>query len=381
MRIAIDVTASLYKGTGVATYYNNLIPELLRYEDGVSFVLFGYSLRRLGELTLARKKFPFPPRLAELIWNKLHIFPVERLIGKCDVLHSWDYIQPPTQKAKIVTTIHDLTPLKFPEQQHPRTLTAYKQGLNWVKKEAAAVITDSYSTRQDIIELLQIPEEKIQVVYLAAPRDFHEFRSRHENTRDLSIDLVKRKYGIEGGYILSLGTQEPRKNLERSIRAHEALGTEMTLVIAGRYGWGKKVEPAPGVKVLDFVPTSDIPALYAGASCFVYPSLYEGFGLPVLEAMAVGCPVVTSDRGSLSEVAGEAAIKVNPESVEAIAFGIRTALQRGAELREKGIEQAQRFSWENTAAMTMGIYTSLTPEKKKLNQEQKKNHEDENQKP
>lgn len=364
MRIAIDVTASLYQGTGVATYYNNLIPKLLEYENGVSFILYGYSLRRLAELPLARKKFPFPPRLAEFIWNKLHIFPIERLIGKCDILHAWDYIQPPTQKAKIVTTIHDLTPLKFPEHQHPRTLAAYKQGLRWVKEEAAVVITDSYSTKQDVIELLKIPEEKIQVIYLAAPQDFHEFRRRHENTRDLSIDLVKRKYGIEGEYILSVGTQEPRKNLERTIMAFKALGLEKSLVIAGPYGWGKKVQPVKGVKVLGFLPSFDLPPLYAGASCFVYPSLYEGFGLPVLEALAVGCPVVTSDRGSLKEVGGGAAVEVNPESVEAIAFGIKVALERGKELSEKGIIQAQKFSWEETARQTLEVYEKVTPRRR-----------------
>lgn len=120
-----------------------------------------------------------------------------------------------------------------------------------------------------------------------------------------------------------------------------------------------------GVRLLGFVPDEDLPALYAGASCFLYPSLYEGFGLPVLEAMAVGCPVLTSDRGSLKEVAGEAAVEVNPESVEAIAFGIKVALEKKSELSAKGIIQAQRFSWEQTAARTMTVYESVMPKKKK----------------
>lgn len=359
MRIAIDVTGSIYKGTGVATYYTSLIPKLLEIGGDHEFILFGYSLRRFGDLTLAQRRFLFPPRLAELVWNKLHVFPIEKLIGKCDLLHAWDYIQPPTEKAKLVTTIHDLTPLKFPKHQHPRTLSAYKSGLRWVEKQAAAVIADSYSTKEDIVKLLKIPEKKVHVVYLAAPQEFHAFRAQHENTQDMSIDQVKRKYGIEGEYILSVGTQEPRKNLNRTIKAYELLQMDKPLVIAGRFGWGRRLRPVKGVKLVGFVGKSDLPAFYAGASCFVYPSLYEGFGLPVLEAMAVGCPVVTSDRGSLREIAGEAAVEVNPESIEAIAFGIRVALERGEELREKGIAQAQKYTWEATARKTLEVYEKI----------------------
>jgi glycosyltransferase involved in cell wall biosynthesis len=359
MKIAIDVTASIYKGTGVATYYNNLVPKLLEFSKSHEIITFGYSLRRLTDLNLATKKFPLPPSLMDILWNRLHIIPVETLIGTCDLLHAWDYIQPPTKKAKIVTTIHDLTPFKFPKHQHPRTIAVYKHGLKWVKKNAAAVIVDSFSTKQDLTEFLKIPETKIHVIYLAAPDRFKDFRTRQENTRDMAINHTKRKYSIEREYLISVGTQEPRKNLHRTIRAYEALNMSQPLVIVGRFGWGLKAKPTKWVKLLGFVPDEDLPALYAGASCFIYPSIYEGFGLPVLEAMAVGCPVVTSDRGSLKEVAGGAAVEVNPESVEAIAFGIKVALQRSEELIKKGMIQAQKFSWEKTARQTLDVYDKL----------------------
>jgi glycosyltransferase involved in cell wall biosynthesis len=365
MKIAIDVTGSIYKGTGVATYYKNLVPNLMRLPDKHQFITFGYSLRRYSDLTLASIKLPIPPRVFEILWNRLHVLPVESLIGEFDLLHAWDYIHPPTQKAKIITTIHDLTPIKFPEHQHPRTIAAYKSGLNWVKKEATAIIADSHSTKQDIVDILKISEKKVHVVYLAAPRQFSNFRTIVENTRNMAIDRARKKFEIEGDYLLSVGTQEPRKNLQNTIKAYEALNIDQPLVIIGRFGWGQKIKPSKGVKLLGFVPDEDLPPLYAAASCFIYPSLYEGFGLPVLEAMAIGCPVVTSDRGSLKEVAGDAAILVNPESVEAIAFGIKVALERAQELSEKGIAQARKFSWEQTAAETMKVYEGLTSRVKK----------------
>lgn len=356
MRIAIDVTASIYEGTGVGTYYTNLVPKLLQWGEAHTFIPFGYSLRRFGDLNLASKKYPFPPRLMEILWNRLHILPVEILIGKCDIVHTWDYIQPPTKKAKIVTTIHDLTPLKFPQHHLPTTRAAYKAGLRWVRKEAQAIIADSQSTKDDIIKLLGVAKNKVHVVYLAAPDEYHEFRKRLENTRNSAVREVKEKYGIKGEYLLIVGTSEPRKNIQRSIEAYAILKMEQELVIAGRFGWGEKIKPVTGVKPIGFVEKKDLPALYAGASLFLYPSLYEGFGLPVLEAMAVGCPVLTSDRGSLAEIVGDAATTVNPESAEAIAFGIRVALERSEELRVKGITQSEKFSWDETARQTLAVY-------------------------
>ncbi|OGY18471.1 MAG: hypothetical protein A2900_03585 [Candidatus Chisholmbacteria bacterium RIFCSPLOWO2_01_FULL_50_28] len=359
MKIAIDVTATIYEGSGVGTYYRNLVPKLLLYGKEHTFIPFGYSLRSFGKLTMAKKKLPFPPKLMELLWNMLHILPVETLTGSCDIVHTWDYIQPPTKKAKIVTTIHDLTPLKFPKQHLPATRAAYKAGLRWVKKEAAAVIADSVATKQDIVEILNIPEKKVVVVYLAAPPEFSEFRKAMENTRNTTVREVKEKYGIQKEYLLSVGTHEPRKNIQRTIEAYSILQLDQELVIAGRFGWGEKITPVPGVKPIGFVENKDLPALYAGASLFLYPSLYEGFGLPVLEAMAVGCPVLTSDRGSLAEIAGSAAATVNPESAEAIAFGIRVALERSEELRAKGIAQAEKFSWDETARQTLKVYEGI----------------------
>lgn len=360
MRIGIDVTASIYTGTGVATYYQLLIPELLRAGKEHEFILLGYALRRYRDLTLANKRYFLPPRLMEFLWNDLHIIPVEKLTGPIDVFHAWDYLQPPTKSATIVTTVHDLTTLKFPMYHHPSTVDAQKHRLRWVKKEAALVIADSVATKQDLIELLGYDEDRITVIYLAAGKQFSEFRRRSQEFRDEDIKRVKKAFGIDGRYILSLGTIEPRKNLKRVIDAFTSLRTRNTaidtLVIAGHVGWGDALPPADGVTIIGKVPPSDLPALYAGAEALVYASLYEGFGLPVLEAMAVGCPVVVSDRGSLKEVAGHAAVLVDPEDVTSISFGIETALAHRARLIAKGLKHESTFTWQKTARETLGVY-------------------------
>ena len=154
MRIGIDVTASIYSGTGVASYYRSLVPELVKQGKGCDFVLLGYAMRRFSDLLLANKKFFFPPRLMEILWNKLHIIPVETFTGNLDIFHAWDYLQPPVRKAKIVTTIHDLTTIKFPLYHRDSTVEAQSNRLRWVRREANLILADSLATKQDIIELL-----------------------------------------------------------------------------------------------------------------------------------------------------------------------------------------------------------------------------------
>jgi glycosyltransferase involved in cell wall biosynthesis len=360
MRIGIDVTASIYQGTGVASYYRELVPQLLKLGGKHEFVLLGYALRRFQELTLATKRFRFPPRVMEFLWNQMHIFPVEKLVGEVDVFHAWDYLQPPAKKAKIVTTIHDLTAIKFPMYHHPLTVAAQTHRLRWVRREASLVIADSKATKKDIVELLGIEAERVRVVYLAAGDVFGKFRIQNSEFRIREIKRIREKYRIEGEYILAVGTMEPRKNLKRVIEAFSKIINHKSnirnLVIVGRAGWGEQVMPANGVKFLRMVMEEDLPGLYAGASALVYPSLYEGFGLPVLEAMTVDCPVVTSDRGSLKEVAGNAAVLVDPESEESIAMGIEEAMEKRAALVKKGLAQAAKFSWEKAARETLRVY-------------------------
>lgn len=362
MKIGIDVTASIYEGTGVASYYNSLVPELLRQGDKHEFVLLGYAMRQFNKLDLANRKYFLPPRVMEFLWNRIHKIPVERFVGQVDVFHAWDYLQPPSNKAKLVTTIHDLTTLKFPMYHHPTTVEAQKNRLKWVRREADTIIADSKSTKEDIEDLLGIEGKKIAVIYLAAGKNYADFQLLNGESKLAEITRVREKYGIKGNYFLSVGTMEPRKNLKRVMEAfsvsRERLGVP-NLVVAGRVGWGEQLQPVEGVLLIGKIFNEDLPALYAGAVALVYPSLYEGFGLPPLEAMTVGCPVITSGISSLVEVVGKAAVLVEPDKIESIAGGMKMVLDDRQKHIELGIKQAGKFSWEKTAMETLKVYESL----------------------
>ncbi len=339
MKIGIDISQIVYSGTGVATYTKNLVEKLLEIDKKNEYVLFGSSLRR-------RQKgfWPFPPTFLDLLWNQLHILPVENLIGKIDVFHSSDWTQPPT-KAKKVTTIHDMVVYKFPHASHKNIVSVQKRRLGWVKKECDVVIAVSESTKKDIVEILGIKEEKIKVVYEAARSFFKK---------------SPKKY-VGKPYILAVGTREPRKNLDRLVKAFKSLNLkDVDLLIAGKHGWGKDIQ---GVKTLDYISPEGLVEFYSGAACFVYPSIYEGFGIPILEAFSCGCPVVTSNISSMPEVGGRAAIYADPLSISDIAEKIKYVLDLSSskrkELTERGISQAEKFSWEKAAKETIKIYEEV----------------------
>ncbi|HUV72385.1 MAG TPA: glycosyltransferase family 1 protein [Clostridia bacterium] len=373
MRIGIDISQIVYQGTGVASYTRFLVESLVKVAPNEEFVLFGSSLRNRQplnefvkslEVKNVQKKFSFlPPKLLEFLWNGVHVLPIEAFTGPLDVFHSSDWLEPPTRKAKRVTTIHDLAVFKHPETFIRRgghdIVANQKRKLHFVKHYSDLVIAVSQTTKKDVVEILGIPERKVRVIYEAAD-PFYSPRSEKE------IKAAKEKFGIEREYILSVGTREPRKNLDRLVMAFaEIAGTnkDLSLVIVGKYGWGtqnSKLESK--VKILGFVEKEDLVGLYSGAKAFVYPSLYEGFGLPILEAMASGCPVITSDLGAMKEVADKAAILVEPEKAESIANAISQVVRNRKlqeELRLKGFKRAGEFSWEKAALQTLRAYHSL----------------------
>ena len=367
MKIGIDISQTAYFGTGVAAYTRLLVASLLEIDRNNQYVLFAGSWRRRGVLTKYLKSLPtnanfhpavlpLPPTALDLIWNKLHIVGVERFVGKVDIFHTSDWTEPPA-KAKKVTTIHDMLVYKYPEYLNRRIVETQKRKLAWVKKEAAAILTDSVATKLDVIKYLKIPEEKIHVVYLGVAINYYP-RPKDEVAR------VKLKYGITGEYILAVGTREPRKNLDRIKTSFGKLKLkDYTLAISGAYGWGKDIMPDDNVKLLGYVDETDLPAIYTGATGFIYPSLYEGFGLPVLEAMACGVPVVTANSGSLAEITGDLAITVDPEAETDIAVGIDKVINLSAakrtEISDAGRKHAGRFTWKKTAEQTLKVYNSV----------------------
>lgn len=360
MKIGIDISQIVY-GTGVSVYTQNLVENLLQIDHQNEYKLLFSSLRQsLPEnFKIQNKKakiikFPLPPTILEPLWNKWHFPAVERFIGQIDVFHSSDWTQAPSKAAK-VTTIHDFAFLKFPQTAHPKIKAVHLRRFEWIKKEADLVIVVSQATKKDAMEILGIPENKIRVIYEAAPLDLKPVKDKKK------IIEVKKRFKISGDYLLSVATLEPRKNLKRIIQAFCLLKTKgLKLVIAGKQGWGDfKGLKSKDVIFTGYVTRQDLAALYSGALCLVFPSLYEGFGLPILEAMVCNCPVLTSNVSSMPEVAGQAGLLVDPLDIEEIAGGLGEMVNNKnlrQDLVKKGFVQVKKFSWEKTARETLKVY-------------------------
>jgi glycosyltransferase involved in cell wall biosynthesis len=295
--------------------------------------------------------------VTDLLWNDLHLTTIDSFIGRTDVFHTSNWSQPPA-KAKKVTTVHDLVPILYPKHLVPKIIQNFNNNIKWIEKECERIIAVSESTKADLINQIGISGSQIDVVYSGVSEKFKPV------TNALQVEEVKKRYGIEKDYILTVGTLEPRKNIDKIVESFEKIDKkELYLVVTGKYGWGQRqAEGRDRVVTTGFVSDEDLPALYSGAMAFIYVSLYEGFGLPVLEAMACGCPVITSNVSSLPEVAGEAALLVNPINAKEITAAVNKIVE-DKELRKKlskqSLSRAGKFSWKTTAEKTLEVYNKV----------------------
>lgn len=365
MKIGIDISQIVYKGTGVGRYVEEFVSALTSIDINNEYILYGNSLRRKFILNqfcnlilkknkkITQKIIPLPPSLLTALWNRLHIVPIEFFIGKVDIFHTSDWVEPPSKCLK-VTTIHDFLIYKHPKFFPKRLVENQKRRLYWVLKESRAIITDSYATKMDGINLLGIPQEKIFVVYPGIGQNF----------KPVSQEIIRKmlkKYSINKSYLLTVGVREPRKNLQNLLAAFYRIRkmVDLQLVIVGKLGWGMGKLPLDSdIKILGYVSDDDLPALYSGASCFVYPSFDEGFGFPVLEALACGVKVVASNIDSLEEIGGKYIFYTDPYDVKDIEQKIFQALERKTNSVES-IKWAKSFSWENTAKNILKIYYKI----------------------
>jgi glycosyltransferase involved in cell wall biosynthesis len=293
------------------------------------------------------------------------------LLPLVDIAHFTNFIGFPIRRAKIILTIHDLAFIRYPETIQRLNLFILRSLLKYSLDIADVVITVSNSTKKDLVSFFDYPQEKIIAIPLGV--DHNIFRPVYNES---SIELFKRKYSL-GRYILFLGTLEPRKNPIGLLKAYVVLCHKMELdrtpdlVFGGGRGWNNKIfeekylnldidkNIKDKIHFLGYIPQEELPFLYSGAEVFVFPSLWEGFGFPPLEAMACGVPVVTSNASSLPEIAGDAALLVDPYSPEQIAeavYGILTNKSLASRLKSAGIRQAAKFTWENTAWQTLEVY-------------------------
>lgn len=300
--------------------------------------------------------------------SKLKIMPVDSILKDICIYHNTNYEELRCKRAKKIITIYDLAAIKFPELHSKKQLERARDYKSMCEA-ADAIICISNATQRDVIEMLGIRENKTSVIHLApAQCDMRDYSSDE-------ISAVKKKYGVSDKYIIYVGTVEPRKNLVNLIKAYNKLvhsgGAEHNLVLAGRMGWLydgilREAYTSPynnKIKILGQIEGVDIGPLLAGADLFVYPSIMEGFGLPVLEAFACKVPVLTSNTSSLPEVAGDAAITVNPYDVGEISEGMKRILEDSTlstALRIGGVKRLEHFSWERCAIETLSVYRSIS---------------------
>jgi len=354
MKIAIDISQTVYD-TGVSKYTIELVNNLLMIDKKNEYVLFGNSFRSFQKLKNISKKllvanksvekiYPLPPLITEVLWNRIH-FSVDSLIGKVDVFHSSDWTQP-RSKALKVTTVHDLAPIKFPKLHHPKIVSVIKRKLELVKKEVDQIIAVSQATKDDLVHF-GINASRITVIH-------ESFVNTKNIATKSAIKKVSKKYHLGDNYLLSVGVGL-RKNTTRIIKAFEKMrsGENLKLVIVGSHNQKEEIR---GVRFTGHVDNDELQVLYYGAKALVFPSIYEGFGIPILDGFNAGIPVVTSNLSSMKEVAGSAAILVDPYKVESIKNGIVKALELSVEYKKKGKERVKEFSWAKTAAMTLAVY-------------------------
>jgi glycosyltransferase involved in cell wall biosynthesis len=329
VRIAYDVTPLSHPRTGVGNYILGALKGMLD-AGGHELVAFGpVSIRgrslldaALDGVTVERRLVTVPfAHATRRAWGVLGRPPAERFLGSFDVLHFTDWMRPPQRAGLRTTMIHDLGPLRYPERLHPRTVRMHT-GTAEEARTCDLVFVNSEFTAADVTEQLGIPRERIHVAYPGVGAEFSPVGPRFDNGAP---------------YVFTTATNDWRKN-RGTLRA---ASTEQSLL--------SPVE-------LGYIHPDRLPELYRGAAAFVYPSRFEGFGMPVIEAMACGVPCVVSSHPSLDEASGDAAVRVDPESPDAIAAGIREALDRRDELVGRGLAHARRFTWLETGRVHLQSY-------------------------
>ena len=374
MKIGIDISLTIGEKAGVGYYTANLVEALAKIDKTNQYLLypFFYYIYHADFKTAVaphQKNFhlhheKIPKKIIDLLWHSP--VPKKWILGKVDILHSTTFCAPGDHSGKLIVTIHDISFVTLPECHTEANRQHCLNGTLDAVRYADCIISISNHGKQELVKYFHADPDKIVVTHLAAKDIFAPCGMEEQNR-------VIEKYGISRDFIFTVGSFEPRKNIGTLVRAYmnlpENVKNQHPLVIAGGKGWLNsevdtliKSQASDRVRRIGYVDEKDLPALYSAAAVFVYPSLYEGFGLPVLEAMSCGVPVITSNTSSMPEISGDAALLFDPTDVRQLTTlllevmgneNLRKALSR------KGTDRAGQFSWEKTARATLKIYEDL----------------------
>ncbi len=366
--IAIDYTPAYEQGGGIGRYVRELVAALARQPAEFDYRLFVAGADQLPALPGSNFRWcptRITPRWLARIWGRARLpLPVEVFTGRTDLYHATDFVLPPTLARHTLLTVHDLSFVRVPETASPSLKAYLDTVVPRSVQRADHILADSQATKDDLVALYRTPADKITVLLSGVD-------ARFQPTDDPG---VRQKYALtDRPYLFSVGTVQPRKNYIRLIQALAVLrerGYDLDLVIAGGKGWLddpiyaaiQSLKLGDHVHLIGFADDADLPALYSAALITAVPSLYEGFGIPVLESMACGTPVVTSTVSSLPEVAGDAALMIDPTDLDALIDALNRLIDSETlrhDLTARGLARAREFTWERSARQLSDIYRRL----------------------
>lgn len=371
MKVCVDIQSAMAQRAGVGRYTRSLVEALARtVAPGDALRVFHFDFQRKGRPfplpgAEARAVRWVPGRWVQASWKTIGAPPFNWLAGGADVYHFPNFIRPPLTRGRSVVTVHDISFLRYPEAAEARNLRYLTAKIRGTMERADRILTDCEFVADEVRALPGAPAERVVSVYPGLSGDFAP-------SGPAAVRETRARLGLTRPYLLTVGTLEPRKNHRFLLEAFERLPDfDGDLVLAGMKGW--KVEPilerirrsprADRIRLLDYVGESDLRALYTGAELFLFPSLYEGFGFPPLEAMACGCPVLASTAGALVEVLGSAADLLETRDPEAWSNAVRRVLAEGAAERrarlDRGRERAGRYTWDAAAKRVWAIYREV----------------------
>jgi glycosyltransferase involved in cell wall biosynthesis len=374
LRIAIDYTSAINQNAGIGRFVRSLVASVVEIDTTDNFLLLhaapnpGRHPTYPNGANVSRRVLRVNERLMNIVWHRLQLpLPADWLTGPVDLFHSPDFVMPPVRAARSILTVHDLAFLLYPECADARLRAYLEKTVPRSVQRADYVVADSENTRNDVICLLGVPPERVTVVPGGVDPSFQPVDDPER------LAAIRRTIGLDETtpYILFIGVIEPRKNLVGLIEAFDVLKSRRPLphklVVVGRRGWlsegtMERAERSPyrdEIIFPGFIPDGELASLYSAAETFAFPSHYEGFGLPVLEAMACGTPVVASRASSLPEIVGDAGMQVDPDEPERLASALELLAlnpEMRADFRDRGIARAATFTWEAAAQIMVDVY-------------------------